>query len=629
MAFVKGAWKILVGIKDGLVLIFMLLFFALLFAALSWRGNAGRIDDGALLLRLKGTISEQPAEADPFASLAGEEDAPREYRARDILHALDAAKSDARVKAVALDLDGFVGAGAVTLADVGRRLDAVKKAGKPVYAYATSYSADGYQLAAHASEVWMDPIGSAFVAGPGGTNLYFKALIDRLGINARIFRVGTYKSAVEPFMRDGPSPEATAAEQALLDDMWAASAQRLRAARPRADFATYVQRPADALAAAGGDAAVMAKRAGLIDTLGSRQAFEAAVAAKAGKATATDDPARPERFAAIDFDDFLAAHPAKEEGAAIAVVTVAGPIMDGEQGPGTAGGETISRLIDDVVDEGEAKALVLRVDSPGGSVVASEQIRRAAERAKAKGLPVVVSMANLAASGGYWVSTPADAIFADPATITGSIGIFGLIPTFEKTLANIGVGTASLRTTPLSGEPNIAGGLSPEMERVIQTDIESGYRRFVALVAKSRGKTAAEVDAMAQGRVWAGGPARQLGLVDRFGSLDDALAEAARRAKLTSWYADHVEPEPDPFIAFLSAFSGDESKAAQGRDLIGLVRRERALLLRDVEAQAGLLLGTEGAQARCLECTGMVPATAAPRRSGDTLLLSLLARLSA
>ena len=612
MAFVKGAWRILVAIKDGLVLLFLLLFFGALYAALSYSPRpAQTVQAGALLLDLDGSIVEQPAEISVSQLLSGAGNDMREYRLSDIVAALNAARDDAKVKAVVLNLDGFTGGGQVALARVGKALDAVRAAKKPVLAFATLYTDDSYQLAAHASEVWSDPLGGVAIMGRGGSNLYYKGLIDKLGVNTHVYRVGTYKSFVEPFIRSDQSPEAKQANQALANALWEDWQQDVTKARPRAKIASYAADPLAAAQASGGDIAKAALAAGLVDKLGDESAFGARVASLAGDAA--DDKAGD--FATIDFAAYVKARKPANNGQ-IGVLTVAGDIVDGEAGPGTAGGDTISDLLLSALNERNLKALVVRVDSPGGSVMASEKIRSAILQAKAQGLPVVVSMGNVAASGGYWVSTPADLIFAEPDTITGSIGVFGIIPSFEGTLAKMGITTDGVRTTPLSGQPDVAGGTTPEFDGIMQLGVEDIYRRFVGLVAQSRHKTPQAVDAIAQGRVWDGGTARQLGLVDRFGGLDDAIAEAARRAKIDPATARpySIEKQPDKWaqwLASLTKHGGEDARAP--RDMLArqaLVQRQWAM---QAVADVKSLVTGAGVRADCLECRGY----GAPRAGAD------------
>lgn len=601
MAFVKGAWRILVAIKDGLVLLFLLLFFGLLYAALSFSPKPVKaVSAGALLLDLDGTIVEQPASLDPMALLSGSGPQAQEYRLSDIVAALDAARGDAKVKAVVLNLDGFMGGGQVAIERVGKALDAVRAAKKPVFAFSTIYSDDSYQLAAHASEAWLDPMGGVAIAGRGGSALYYKGLIDKLGVNTHVYRVGTYKSFVEPFIRSDQSPAAKQANQALAGALWQNWQDDVGKARPQAKVAAYANDPAAAAQASGGNLAKAALDAGLIDRLGDETAFGKRVAQVAGE----PDKSRPGGFATIDLASYVKARRAADDGQ-IGILTVAGEIVDGEAGPGTAAGDTISDLLYNALAEKDLKALVVRVDSPGGSVMASEKIRAAIMEAKRQGLPIVVSMADVAASGGYWVSTPADIIFAQPDTITGSIGVFGIVPSFEGTLAKMGITTDGVRTTPLSGQPDIAGGTTPQFDQIMQLGVEDIYRRFTGLVAQARHKTPQQIDAIAQGRVWDGGTARQIGLVDRFGGLEDAIAEAARRAKIDPAKARvyRIEKAPDKFAQFIQSIAErDQDDGAAPRDMLSrqaLVQRRWAMqAVADVRA----LVSGAGVRADCLEC---------------------------
>lgn len=623
MAFVKSIWRLLMVIKDGLVLLLMLLFFGLLYAALSFSPQPAMIGSGALVLKLDGTIVEQPRRESPLDLVTGNDSPVGEYGLRDIVHALETATNDHKVKAVVLDLDGFMGGGQVALSRVGEALDGLRAAKKPVLTFATAYTDDGYLLASHASEVWLNPIGGVMISGPGGSQLYYKGLIDKLGVNAHVYRVGTYKSFVEPFIRTDQSPEAESAMQAIYGAIWQNWRDETAKARPKAKLAAYVTDPVATSRAAGGDLAKAALNAGLVDKLGDRTAFGTRVAKLAG----VDEDDLPGSFKEIDYDAYAAAYPIKDDGK-IGVITVAGEIVDGEADPGSAGGKTIAKLIHDALSEKDLKAIVLRVDSPGGSVLASEQIRSALMDAKAKGLPIVASMGNVAASGGYWVSTAADRILAEPSTITGSIGVFGILPSFESSLAKIGITTDGIKTTPLSGEPDLAGGFSPEFDALAQAGVEDVYRRFVALVAGARKLPPQRVDQIAQGRVWDGGTARQLGLVDGFGSLDDAIAEAAKLAKLDPGKARPVfiEQEPDYFSQLLEQyFKQDEEDrtTALPKDWLGKQAwLRRSFALQAVSDVQSMLTGS-AIRADCLECRGVLPPIAdkgAARRVLDHLL---------
>jgi len=625
MKLVRGAWKLMVGIKDALVLIAMLLFFGFLFAALSSKPGPANVHDGALLLAFKGQIVEQPEDVSPFAVLGGS--APvKQYRLRDVVHAIDTAKSDDRVKAIVLDLDQFGGGYPAAIAEVGDALQRFRSGGKPVLAYATAYTDSGYRLASNASEIWLNPMGGTLFMGPGGNQLYYKGLIDKLGINVHVYRVGKFKSYVEPYTRADSSPEAKEAEQALYTSIFEQWKQAIAKARPKAQIADFIAKPDAAITAAGGDMAKANLAAGLVDKLGDRVEFGKRVAQIVG----SDSAKAPGNFTTIDYDAWVDNNPLPQSGDAIGVLTVAGDIVDGKAPAGTAGGDTIAKALFDGMAKTKLKALVIRVDSPGGSALASERIRLAIQEAKAKGIPVVTSMGSLAASGGYWVSTAGDTIFAEPNTITGSIGIFGIIPTFENTLKKIGVTTDGVKTTPLSGQPDVYGGTNPEVDAIFQAGIENGYRQFITRVATARHMTPDRVNEIAQGRVWDGGTAHQLGLVDRFGTLSDAIAFAAQKAglKADGYHAVYLEKQPSPFAKLaqqIASKNDDDDQTGQPTDAFSRIAAERRASF--AQALGDVKRLTEGAaiQARCLECEGAGPAS--PQAGDMTLLQLLIAKL--
>ncbi len=619
MRFVGKAWRLLVGIKDGLVLLLMMMFFGTIYAALSASPYKDSAREGALRLDLGGAIVEQPSARDPLAALGGGP-VTREYRVAELVRALDAAAADSRIRAVALDLDIFIGGGQTAIADVGAALDRARRAGKRVVAYATGYTDDSYQLAAHADEIWLDPMGVVLIAGPGGSNLYYAGLLERIGVTAHVYRAGAFKSAVEPFTRSDMSPESRAQSQALADALWGTWREDVGNARPRAQVAAWAANPQAFVDASGGDMARAALRAGLIDRIGDRTQFGQRMAELAGN----DDERVPGRYNAVHYEAWIDEHALSHDGE-IGILTVAGTIVDGEAGPGNAGGETIARNLERGLESGNLRALVVRIDSPGGSVLASERIRRAVLAAKARGLPVVISMGSVAASGGYWIATAGDVIYAEPSTITGSIGVFGILPSFEGTLRRLGIGVDGVRTTPLSGQPDLLRGPSPEAERLLQTGVESVYRRFIGLVARARRLSPARVEELAQGRVWNGGTARQLGLVDRFGSLNDAVADAARRAGLDPATARpaYLESEAGLFARLFGGL-GRADVAGAPRDAFSrLARRPEAMIERAVHDAQGLLAGP-AIQARCLECPAIAPV---PRPPAEGHWLARLAAL--
>ncbi len=604
MRFVKAIWNLLIGVKDALVLLFMLLFFGALYALLTAR-PAPATTDGVLLVDLRGAVVEQPSEAD-FSVLGGGS-GPREYSLRQLQAALEAARDDTRVKAVALDLDSFPGGGQAALAALGDTLASIRQSGKPVLAYATGYSDDAYQLAAHASEVWLNPQGVVQVTGPGGNNLYFAGLLERLGITANVYRVGAFKSAVEPFTRNDMSPEARQNAQELVGNLWETWRNDVQQARPKAQLAPIVQNPVAVVQAAGGDFAQAALRSGLVDRLGERRAFEARLAELGGK----NDRIRG-GYNRLRLESYLASKVRENTTGPIGVATVAGTIVDGKAPLGTAGGDSVAEAIEKGLRAGNIKALVVRIDSPGGSALASERIRQALLAARERKIPVVASMGNVAASGGYWVATGANHIMAEPSTVTGSIGVFGVLPSFQGSLEKLGIGADGVKATPLAGEPDLLNGPSPQASQLVQLGVESIYRRFLVIVAQARRKTPQQVDAIAQGRVWAGGPARQLGLVDSFGGLDEAVAKAAELANLGDERGVTYLERPLSWQAqFAQLLRNDNEDSGGSPDAFASLRGQPEAELLAALTDARSILNGPTIQVRCLECPAVAPARAA------------------
>jgi protease-4 len=630
MSFAGKVWRLLVGIKDGLSLVLLLLFFWALFEVLTARPNAGAVRKGALLLDLDGRVVEEVARPSPLDTVLSSAAPTHEYAACDLIRAIDAAAKDDRIKAIALDLSTFLGGGQVHMEEIGDALDRFRRTGKPVLSYAVAYTDASMLLAAHSSEVWVDPMGGAALSGPGGTNLYYKGLFDKLQIKAHVFKVGTYKSAVEPYVLDKMSEPARENANALYGSLWQEWQANVKQARPRANLTLAVEHIDDWIAAGNGNLAQAALQAGLVDKIGTKEAWGKRVAEIAGK---DDWDKKPGTFASTAYKPWLADVNRKRStsGKPIGVITIAGEISDGSAGPGEAGAERITRLLDNALDD-DLAALVVRVDSPGGTVTGSESIRRAILRQKARGIPIVVSMGDVAASGGYWVSTASDQIFAEPETITGSIGIFGVVPTFEGTLAKFGITSDGIRTTPLSGQPDVLGGLTPETETLMQKSIEFGYQQFLTRVSQARKMPTSRVDEIGQGRVWDGGSARQLGLVDQFGGLDDALAYAASKAGLAKgqWYPKYLTAKPSAWDATLMALLGGDDadeQSAEPHDMIGYFAARQAAIGDRLVADLDRLTGVRGMQALCLQCEASMAAAPASSRH-DAARLGLLARLA-
>jgi len=543
-SFFSGLWRGLDALRKALHLILLLVIFGVLVGIL--RGSVPRIPaKAALLIAPEGQLVEQLS-GDPLERAVqqtrGEQH--RETLLWDLTDSIRAATNDGRIAAVALDLEKFEGGAQPTLEELAAALREFRASGKKVIAYGAEMTQERYYLAAQADEVLLDPMGFVLIDGYDRYRMYLKDALDKLGVAINVFRVGAFKSAVETFTRTNMSPEDREESRGYLNALWSsyqAAVTRARKLPPDA-LEKYVDSLAQTVPAAGGNAARVALQANLVNALKTRIEFEQRLIGLAGK----DDDSGS--FKSISADDYVryarAQKKLKADGKPrVGVIVAQGDILDGDQPPGSIGGDTVARLIRQARNDKDIKALVLRVDSPGGSVMASEQIYRELVALRSAGKPVVVSMSGYAASGGYYISAPADEIWASPATITGSIGIFAIIPTIERTLGKVGVGVDGVGTTPLSGQLRLDRPLGDEARTLLQSTVSRGYDEFLERVATGRKKSRDQVDSIAQGRVWAGIDARRIGLVDQLGSFNDATKAAARRAKVSDYALEFIEPE--------------------------------------------------------------------------------------
>jgi protease-4 len=542
-SFFSGLWRALDGLRRGLHLILMLVIFGVLFGVL--RGSVPSVPSkAALVIAPEGPLVEQLS-GDPRMRALDEAlgNEREEALLWDLIDSIRAAASDKRIQVLVLDLDKLESGTQPALAELAAAIREFRASGKKVIAYGVELTQERYYLAAQADEIYLDPMGFVLVQGYDRYRTYLKDALDKLGVDINVFRVGTFKSAVETYTRTNMSPEDREESRTYLTALWNAYQEEVTKARklPPDALAKYVDSFMQTVPAAKGDAAKIALSDGLVTGLKTQIEVEKRLAELVGE---NDDG---DSFSGVSSSDYLRVARAEKRlnlgKQKVGVIVAAGEILDGDQPPGTIGGDSTARLIRQARTDKDIKAVVLRVDSPGGSVLASEEIYRELVALRAAGKPLVVSMGGYAASGGYYISAPADEIWANPATITGSIGIFAIIPTVDKTLGKIGVSTDGVGTTALSGQLRIDRPLSEGARAVLQAVTTHGYDEFVARVAAGRKKTPAEVDAIAQGRVWAGVDAKRNGLVDQLGSFNEAVAAAARRAKLTSYSTKFIEPK--------------------------------------------------------------------------------------
>ncbi len=518
--------------------------------------------DAALVIAPNGTLVEQRSVRSPISVLQGG-DGIRQVLLRDVVDAIRNAATDPRIKVLILEPDGLSGAGLSKLEEIGAAVADFRKAGKKVYAWGKNYNQSQYHLAAQADEVFVNPDGYVLLTGFGRYPTYFKGLFDQIGVKMQVFRVGTYKSFVEPYTRSDMSPEDRDATREYLDAAWQAYQADITAARPKAgaQITRYVGEAPELLAAADGDAAKMALDAGLVDGLKSADEWRDFVRGLVGPA------ADGKGFKHVDLATYIgrvreeAPHPA----ARVGVVVAQGAIVDGEQPPGVVGGDSVAGLIRQAREDDAIKALVLRIDSPGGSATASEVIRRELALTRKAGKPVVVSMGSVAASGGYWIAMAADEVWASPTTITGSIGIFAMLPDLSGPMAKLGLTVDGIGTTPLAAGLDPRRPLDPQIGKLLQSSIEHGYRRFLTVVGEARKMSPEAVDQVAQGRVWMGIQAKEKGLVDKLGGLDAALKAAAARAGLTDYDVSYVEKPLSPRDQLLAKLldNGEESDGGE------------------------------------------------------------------
>lgn len=538
-------WRILEGIRKVLHLVLLLVIFGFILAALHTSiPTVPR--SAALVIAPEGELVEELS-SDPVRRAFGEASggpAP-ETLLRDVIDAIQAAKTDSRIKLIVLDLGNLSVSGLSKLQEIGAAIREFRAAGKRVVAAADSLDQTQYYLASQAGEVYLDPLGLVYIDGFSYYRMFFKDAIDKLGVDVNVFRAGTFKSYTDQFSRSDMAPSEREESSVWLDALWSAYSQDVTRARslPATALKDYVADQPAALAAVNGDAAKLALQRGLVTALKSRRQLADELKGLVGEDEDTHS------FNSISMSQYLAAIRAKhvlqaKPDSKVGIVVAAGEIFDGHQPPGAIGGESTADLLRQARYDTAVKAVILRVDSPGGSMFASEQILREVQALRKAGKPVIVSMSTYAASGGYYISAAANQIYASPTTLTGSIGVFSVVPTFQRTLDKLGVKVDGIGTTPLAGEMRIDRPLSAAVRQILQSSVDHAYAEFLRRVGEGRKKTVEDVDKIAQGRVWAGIDAQRIGLVDHLGGLKDATDAVARLAGLGSDYqVQYIEPE--------------------------------------------------------------------------------------
>ncbi|WP_282498873.1 signal peptide peptidase SppA [Pantoea stewartii] len=545
----RWTWRVLNFIREcilNLFLVFLIIVCVGIWLQISGSGSrsSAPVQQGALKVDLTGVLVDKPSVSNRLSKIGRQllgtsSDRLQENSLFDVVDAIRQAKGDSNIKGLVLDLRDFAGGDQPSLQYVGKALREFRDSGKPVYALGDSYSQAQYYLASYATKIYLSPQGTVDLHGFATNGLYYKTLLDKLKVNSHVFRVGTYKSAVEPFLRDDMSPAARDADSRWIGQLWQNYLNTVSANRQITPEQLFPGAAAiiAGLQAVKGDTGKYALDNKLVDVLGSRADADQALIQAFGFDKQNND------YRNVSIYDYNVKQDASQQKGNIAVILASGAIIDGDETPGNVGGDTTAAQIRDARLDPKIKAIILRVNSPGGSVTASEAIRSELAAAKAAGKPIVVSMGGMAASGGYWISTPASYIIASPSTLTGSIGIFGVINTLENSLASIGVHTDGVATSPLADVASTKA-LPEEVQQLMQLTIENGYHNFVGLVATSRHKTSEQIDAIAQGHVWTGSDAKANGLVDALGDFDDAVKKAAELAKVSQPELDWYQEDP-------------------------------------------------------------------------------------
>ncbi|EGR2794504.1 signal peptide peptidase SppA [Vibrio navarrensis] len=601
----KGIWKAISFVRLALTnLIFLLSIALIYFVYLHGAETQPQVEKAsALVLNLSGPIVEQSQYVHPMDSITGSlfgNEMPKENVLFDVVKTIRYAKDDDKITGIVLALRDLPETNLTKLRYIAKALNEFKASGKPIYAIGAFYNQSQYYLASYADKVYLAPDGGVMLKGYSAFNLYYKTLLEKLEVTTHVFRVGTYKSAIEPFIRDDMSSAAKESATRWLSQMWGAYVDDVATNR-NIDAKTLnpsMEEFLTQLKSVDGDLAALALKLGLVDELATRQQLRAKFAEQFGSNG-------QDSYNAIGYYDYQATmldnfnHTADD----IAVVVASGTIMDGQQPRGTVGGDTVAGLLRQARNDDKVKAVVLRVDSPGGSAFASEVIRNEVQALKEAGKPVVVSMSSLAASGGYWISMSADKIIAQPTTLTGSIGIFSVITTFEKGFNKLGIYTDGVGTSPFSKE-GISTGISEGAAQAFQMGIEHGYHRFISLVGDNRDMSLEAVDKVAQGRVWTGFDALNHGLIDQIGDFDDAVAEAAKMANLESYNLYWVEEPLSPTEQFIQEFMKQVS-ISLGFDVQSLIPQSLLPVAKQMEQQVSLLQNfndPKGYYAFCLNC---------------------------
>ncbi len=596
-------WKALSWLRSAIANLLMLVILVFVLLGIFGDGTKTTLPDNAILYVEPGiSIVEQRSYADPFIKIMErDEEKPQETVLHEMTSAIRWAQHDKSIKGMVIDTSWLAGSDLSKLDSITQAIAEFKTSGKPVIAVGDNYSQSQYYLASAADKIYLNPMGSLQLYGFGAYQTYMKDLLDTLAVTVHVFRAGQFKSFVEPFVRNDMSPEARENLAQWMDEQWAfyrTTIEKRRKLTP-GSIDTFINQQDKLLAENGNNSATLALKYGLVDAIASRTEVKKIVNALAGGDATVDAET-------IDTNTYYNHVLTRQEAgklldnaSRIAIIKASGEIMDGYQPAGTVGAETLIDLIRTAREDENVAAIVLRIDSPGGSAFASELIREELAAAQADGKPVVASMGGVAASGGYWIASSANEIWAAPTTITGSIGVFGIVPTLENTLSKYGIHSDGYSTTALADAMQLDRPMNPLAARVIQQGVEFTYGEFLRLVATGRKRSPEAIDRIAQGRVWTGAHAKTLGLVDHIGELDAAIAAAASLAKVEKYEPDYYEPALNKWESLVQDFS---TKSLLPRSVVQLLQTASQLPALRGLASLQLLNDPNHIYVQCWEC---------------------------
>lgn len=600
--FFSGIGSLITWLRNTLANLIFLLVLIVIIAAISSNKEKPLPEKFALRIAPSGMLVDQRNYMDTASMLFDDEKEDAETVVRDVVDAINHAAYDNRVNSIVLELDKLNGGGITKMEEIGQALLAFKAQQKSIIAISDNYSQDQYYLASFADEIYLHPMGDVQLTGFGRYITYYKSALEKLGVNVHVFRSGKYKDYVEPYLRDNMSDESREHNGQWLNQLWTQYTNRIEEQRqlPAGSLNALINSLDSKLAAVKGDSAQLALNEHLVDKLADRKTLDNLLIGKFGK----NDEGNS--YNGVGIHTYNAATKSLNKQNKVGLLVASGTIVDGHKPDGTIGSESFAEMLRDIKEDKAIKALVIRIDSGGGSAFASEIIRAEIAEVRAQGIPVFISMGSVTASGGYWMATAGDEIWAMPTTITGSIGVFGAFPTLENSLQKIGLNTDGVSTTELGGAPSLQRPLAPKMANVIQSGVDHTYQSFLKLVADARKKDIADINEIAQGHVWTGQKALEIGLVDKLGNLNDVIAAAAERANIKDYSVKLITQKLSPKEEFIRTLVGKDAHGLLPKTLINpyadfaAVKQLSPLLKPLIELQN--MTNPQGIYATCLEC---------------------------